>query len=172
MIEIEGPRISYNLKLYPDSVLREKALPVDDVNGDISELIDGMAEIMYSYEGIGLAAPQAGVLKRVIIADIGEGLISTANPEILQKEDDEKLEEGCLSLPDIQVEIERKRIISVKGISQQGKEITYELNGLMARVIQHEIDHLNGILIIDYATLMEKYLLRKRLTELKKVYKI
>ncbi len=164
--------MNYNLRLYPDSVLRGKALPVDDVNGDISDLMKSMAEIMYSYNGIGLAAPQVGVLKRVIIADIGEGLLSIANPKILQKESEDKLEEGCLSLPETQVEIERKRIISVKGINQQGNEIILELNGLMARVIQHEIDHLNGILIIDYATLMEKYLLREKLTELKKGYKI
>lgn len=164
--------MNYQLRLYPDRVLRDKSLPVDDVDSEVSALFEGMAEIMYLYQGIGLAAPQVGVLKRVIIADIGEGLISLANPEILHKEDDEMMEEGCLSLPDIQVEIERKRVISVQGINQQGKEITQELDGLMARVIQHEIDHLNGILIIDYAALMEKYLLRKKLTELKKVYKI
>ena len=164
--------MNYKLKLYPDSVLREKALPGNDVDGDISELIDGMAEIMYSYQGIGLAAPQVGVLKRVIIADIGDGLLSMVNPEILEKEDEDKLEEGCLSLPDIQVEIERNKIISVSGISQEEREITLELNGLMARVIQHEIDHLNGILIIDYATLTEKFVLREKLTELKRVHKI
>ena len=164
--------MSHNIKLYPDSVLREKALPVDDMGGDISELIDGMAEIMYSYQGIGLAAPQVGVLKRVIIADIEDGLLSMVNPEILEKGDEDRLEEGCLSLPNIQVEIERKKMISVRGISQEGKEITLELNGLMARVIQHEIDHLNGILIIDYVPLAEKFLLHKKLTELKKGYKI
>ena len=164
--------MNYNLRLYPDSVLREKALPVDDMGGDISELIDGMAEIMYSYQGIGLAAPQVGVLKRVIIADIGDGLLSMVNPEILEKGDEDRLEEGCLSLPNIQVEIERKKMISVRGISQEGKEITLELNGLMARVIQHEIDHLNGILIIDYVPLAEKFLLHKKLTELKKGHKI
>ena len=164
--------MSHNIKLYPDSVLREKALPVDNVDGDISKLIDGMAEIMYSYQGIGLAAPQVGVLKRVIIADIGDGLLSMVNPEILEKGDEDRLEEGCLSLPNIQVEIERKKMISVRGISQEGKEITLELNGLMARVIQHEIDHLNGILIIDYVPLAEKFLLHKKLTELKKGHKI
>lgn len=164
--------VNYDLRLYPDSVLREKALPVGDVDEDISELINGMAEIMYSYQGIGLAAPQVGVLKRVIVADIGDGLLSIANPEIIQKEDEDRLEEGCLSLPDIQVEIERRKIISVRGISQEGKEITYELTGLTARVIQHEIDHLNGILIIDYATLTEKFLLNEKLTELKRAYKI
>ena len=151
--------MNYNLKLYPDSVLRAKALLVNDVDSEISELIDEMAEIMYSFQGIGLAAPQLGVLKRVIDADIGEGLLSMVNPEILQKEEVDKLEESCLSLPDIQVEIERNKTISVKGYNQQGKEITLELNGLMARVVQYEIDHLNGILIIDYTTLSEKFLI-------------
>lgn len=165
--------MNYHCRLYPDSVLRDKSLPVDDVGGEVSALINGMAEIMYLYQGIELAAPQVGVLKRVIIADIGEGLLSIANPEILyQEEDDEKMEEGCLSLPDIQVEIVRKKVISVKGFNQKGKEITLELDGLMARVIQHEIDHLNGFLIIDYASLVEKFSFQKKLSELKQGYKI
>jgi peptide deformylase len=160
----------YQLKLYPDSVLRKKSLPINDVDGAVRDLMDGMAEIMYTYNGIGLAAPQVGMLQRIIIADIGEGLITLANPEILQKEGKDRLEEGCLSLPDIQVNIARSQSIFVSGINPEGKEVQHELSGLMARVIQHEIDHLNGVLIIDYASPSEKILLRRQLKELQKQY--
>lgn len=154
------------LKIYPDSVLREKSLPVKDVDEAVRDLMKGMAEIMYAYQGIGLAAPQVGVLQRVIIADIGEGLISLANPEIIDQTGEDLLEEGCLSLPEIQVTVQRKQSIFVRGIDATGKEIARDLDGLTARVIQHEIDHLNGVLIIDYASLIEKYELRNALAEL------
>lgn len=158
----------YRLRLYPDAVLRKKSLPLDDVNGAVRDLMAGMAEIMYTYNGIGLAAPQVGMLQRIIIADVGEGLITLANPEILQKEGEGRLEEGCLSLPDIQVDIARSQSIFVRGLNPEGKEVQHELSDLMARVIQHEIDHLNGVLIIDYASATEKILLRRQLKELQK----
>lgn len=158
----------YRLKLYPDAVLRKKSLPLDDVNGAVRDLMAGMAEIMYTYNGIGLAAPQVGMLQRIIIADVGEGLLTLANPEILQKEGEGRLEEGCLSLPDIQVDIARSQSIFVRGLNPEGKEVQHELSDLMARVIQHEIDHLNGVLIIDYASATEKILLRRQLKELQK----
>jgi peptide deformylase len=161
---------SYQLKLYPDAVLRQKSLPINDVNGAVRDLMDGMAEIMYTYNGIGLAAPQVGMLQRIIIADIGEGLLTLANPQILQKEGEDRLEEGCLSLPDIQVDIARSHSIFVHGINPDGKEVQHELAGLMARVIQHEIDHLNGVLIIDYASATEKIFLRRKLKELQQQY--
>jgi len=154
------------LKIYPDSVLREKSLPVKDFNEAVRDLMEGMAGIMYAYQGIGLAAPQVGILQRVIIGDIGEGLISLANPEIIAETGEDLLDEGCLSLPDIQVTVQRRQSIFVRGIDATGKEIERELSGLMARVIQHEIDHLNGVLIIDYASLIEKYQLRNALAEL------
>jgi len=158
---------NYKLRLYPSYILRQKAALVDDVTGDVRRLIYGMEQIMRSYNGIGLAAPQVGVLQRVIIADIGEGLLAMANPEIIQQEGQDRLIEGCLSLPDIHVEIERNMSILVKGISAVGQEMRLELSGLMARVIQHEIDHLNGRLIIDYASPTEKVLHRKKLKNLK-----
>jgi peptide deformylase len=160
----------YQLKLYPDSVLRKKSLPINDVDDAVRDLMDGMAEIMYTYNGVGLAAPQVGMLQRIIIADVGEGLITLANPDILQKEGEDRLEEGCLSLPEIQVNIARSQSIFVHGINPEGKEVRHELSGLMARVIQHEIDHLNGVLVIDYASPTEKILLRRQLKELQKQY--
>ncbi len=116
-----------------------------------------MAEIICTHHGIGLAAPQVGVLQRVILADIGNGLITLVNPEIIEGEGEVRLEEGCLSLPDIKVEISRKRSILVRGISPEEKEVKQEWSSLAARIIQHEIDHLNGLLIIDYARLLREY---------------
>lgn len=160
---------SYQLKLYPDAVLRQKSLPINDVDGAVRDLMNGMAEIMYTYNGVGLAAPQVGMLQRIIIADIGEGLIALANPEILQKEGEGRLEEGCLSLPDIQVDVARSQSIFVRGLNREGKEVQHELSDLMARVIQHEIDHLNGVLIIDYASAAEKIFLRKKLKDMQRL---
>jgi peptide deformylase len=152
----------YQLKIYPDTVLREKALPVKNLDGDSLDLINSMIQLMYKNQGIGLAAPQVGVLKRIIIADIGEGLLTLINPEIIEKEGQDKLEEGCLSLPGIQIEITRNYTTTVRGVDSQGKEIERELNGLMSRVVQHEIDHLGGALIIDYVSVVEKFLLTKK----------
>ncbi|MCA9742073.1 peptide deformylase, partial [candidate division KSB1 bacterium] len=156
---------------YPDVVLQRKCLPVNDVDGVIRELMDSMAEVMYTYRGIGLAAPQVGMLWRVIIADVGEGLITLVNPEILQKDGNDRLQEGCLSLPDIEVDVERKHSIFVRGIDANGKEASLELAGLIARVIQHEIDHLNGVLITDYASAKENLLIKRKLKALKTQFK-
>jgi peptide deformylase len=159
--------MKHTLRLYPDYMLRAKAAHVDDVDSNVRALIYSMEEIMHSNDGIGLAAPQVGVLQRVIIADTGEGLLAIANPEIVQREGQHRLAEGCLSLPDIQVEIERNLLIAVDGINGVGQQMQLEFSGLMARVIQHEIDHLDGRLIIDYASPAQKILLRKKLKNLK-----
>jgi len=114
----------YLLKIYPDSVLREKCLPVKDFDEAVRDLMEGMAEIMYAYQGIGLAAPQVGILQRVIIGDIGEGLISLANPEIIAETGEDLLEEGCLSLPEIQVTVQRKQSIFVRGLMPPGRRLS------------------------------------------------
>ncbi|MFO7445576.1 MAG: peptide deformylase [Ignavibacteriaceae bacterium] len=146
----------YTLKIYPDSVLRETSRPVTEINGNTWRLLKGMCGIMYTHKGIGLAAPQVGVLQRVIIADIGNGLISMINPEILTGFGEDFLEEGCLSLPEIFVSIKRNQSILVRYTDIHEKEKEQELTGLTARVIQHEVDHLNGILITDYQSLAER----------------
>ncbi|HEX9655136.1 MAG TPA: peptide deformylase [bacterium] len=171
-MNLEKMKSVCQLRLYPDSVLRRKCLPVNDVDGAVRELINGMAEIMYTYNGIGLAAPQVGVLQRIIIGDIGEGLVALANPEIVEKNGDDRLLEGCLSLPDIHVNVARGQSIFVRGISPDGREVNQEFAGLMARIIQHEIDHLNGILIIDYASPTEKIVLNSKLKELRRRHKL
>ncbi len=161
----------YQLVLYPDVVLRKRALEVAQIDGDLNDLISAMAGIMYQYNGIGLAAPQVGYLQRVILADIGEGLLTLVNPEIIQSEGAAYLEEGCLSLPEIQVGVNRKERILVRGLDSDGKEKELELHGLMARVVQHEIDHLEGKLIIDYASTVERFQIRDQLEMLEKKYK-
>jgi peptide deformylase len=105
---------------------------------------------MYNRDGIGLAAPQIGVMRRLIIADIGVGLLSLINPEILERRGEASLLEGCLSLPSVGVKVTRNESIIVRGIDPAGREVIRDMSGLMARVIQHEIDHLNGVLILDY----------------------
>lgn len=159
---------NYRLRIYPDTILREKAFPVLNLNGEIYDLIKAMSEIMYTCQGIGLAAPQVGVLKRIIIADLGDGLLPLVNPIILDQEQQDHLEEGCLSLPGIQIDIMRAQNITVNGLNLDGNEATMPLEGMLARVIQHEIDHLNGALIIDYASSDEKILLHKKLKGISK----
>lgn len=157
---------NYQLKIYPDTVLREKAFPILNLNGEIYDLIKAMSEIMYTYQGIGLAAPQVGVLKRIIIADLGNGLLPLVNPVILDREKQDHQEEGCLSLPEVQIDVMRAQNITVNGFNFDGNEVTMLLNGMLARVVQHEIDHLKGVLIIDYASSDEKILLQEKLKDI------
>ena len=140
----------YELKIYPNPVLRKIASRVNKVNDSILHMIKKMSRIMYSHKGIGLAAPQVGALNRIIIADVGEGLISMINPEILTGFGEDFMDEGCLSVPETVVNIKRQQSVLVRYLDRNEKEKETELNGLAARVIQHEIDHLNGVLIIDY----------------------
>jgi peptide deformylase len=138
------------LRLYPDAVLRTKAASVKEVNGAVRGLMEVMRSFMAEHKAIGLAAPQVGIVQRVVVADIGDGLLALANPEIFSPGDEEFLREGCLSLPNIQVNVPRPRSIVVRGLNADGKQVDQEVQGLMARVVQHEIDHLNGVLIIDH----------------------
>ncbi len=160
----------FQLKIYPDKFLREKAPPVVNLNGDLQDIIGSMVRIMYENHGIGLAAPQVSVLQRITIADIGESLLTLINPEIIEQEGQNKLEEGCLSLPGIQVEIDRNYTTLVREVDPEDKEMELELSGLINRVIQHEIDHFNGVLIIDHASVVEKFLLKENLEQSKGDY--
>jgi len=146
----------YELKKYPHPVLRKVALPLTEVNRSTRHLIKSMTKIMYSYGAIGLAAPQVGNLKRVIIADIGEVLITMINPEIVTGTGEDFMEEGCLSLPDTAVNIGRNESVFVKYLDKDENEKEGEFKGLTARVIQHEVDHLNGMLIIDRGVLVDR----------------
>lgn len=138
----------------PDPVLREKAKEVKEITPNIIKLLDDMADTMYDEEGVGLAAPQIGILKRVIVMDCGEehgGLIELINPEIISKEGEQFGPEGCLSIPGLQGDVKRAMTVSVKGLNREGKEIVVTGSELLARCIQHEVDHLNGVLFTDLA---------------------
>lgn len=118
---------------------------------------------MYRNRGIGLAAPQVGFNKQIIIADIGKGPIELVNPQILSPKGKEKLDEKCLSLPGISVEVKRPKEVIVSGLNKRGKTVEMRLKGLIARVIQHEIDHLKGTLIIDYVNFIRRFSLVRRI---------
>lgn len=141
----------FKIVQYGDHVLREKAQPVNEITSSIIKLLDNMRDTMYDARGVGLAAPQIGVLKRVIVVDTGEGLIELINPEIVEARGEEVDTEGCLSLPDILGDVPRATRVRVKGLNRHGKELEYKASGFQARALQHEIDHLDGILFIDRA---------------------
>ncbi|SMB94607.1 peptide deformylase [Thermanaeromonas toyohensis ToBE] len=139
----------FKIITFGDPILREKAEPVRKITPHIHKLLDNMAETMYAAPGVGLAAPQIGVSKRVIVVDVGEGLVELINPEIVVAEGQEIGIEGCLSIPGVQGEVLRAARVVVKGLDRHGQMKEYKAQGLFARALQHEIDHLDGILFID-----------------------
>ena len=151
------------IQIYPDPVLIKKAIPVQNIDGKVKMVVDRMAELMYANKGIGLAAPQLGISRQIIVVDIGEGLKALINPEIIEGNGESILEEGCLSLPNIEVPVKRKEKVLIRGWNLQGKEVSLELFGFLSRVYQHEIDHLNGILIIHHVSLLKRQLLVKKM---------
>lgn len=133
-----------------DPVLRKVAKPVPAITPVIRKLLDDMAQTMHDANGVGLAAVQVGILKRVIVMDVGEGLIELVNPEIVETSGSQTDSEGCLSLPGIRGEVERAMNVTVKGLNREGEEVVIHATGLLARCALHEVDHLNGILFTDY----------------------
>ncbi|WML35143.1 peptide deformylase [Clostridium sp. OS1-26] len=138
-----------NIRKYGDEILRKKSRKVEAINDRILTLIKDMEETMYEAQGVGLAAPQVGILKRIIVVDVGEGIIKLINPEIIFKEGSQLDVEGCLSVPGEQGEVERPNKVVVKALDEKGQEIIVEGEGLLARALCHEIDHLDGILFVD-----------------------
>jgi peptide deformylase len=153
--------IELKLRFYGDRVLRRKARLVKKVGDEEKMLLEAMAKIMYVDNGVGLAAPQVGINKQIIILDIGKGLCKLINPKIKKKRGFCVLEEGCLSLPGISVKVKRAKKIFVEATDELNKRMTFWAEDLLARVIQHEIDHLRGKLIIDYVNLLEKMRLKR-----------
>lgn len=135
-----------------DETLRKKSREVTDINDRMITLLEDMAETMYANDGVGLAAPQVGILRKVIVIDIreGHGLIELINPEILETGGSQYGEEGCLSVPGVAANVERPDYVKVKGLNRNGEEVTYEAHGFLARAFCHEIDHLHGTLFIDH----------------------
>lgn len=140
------------LRYLGDPVLREKAEPVAEVTDEIVRLLKDMEETMYAADGVGLAAPQVGVSRRLIVVDVGEGPIHLVNPVLEEAEGTEVGQEGCLSIPGVYGNVERYARVAVCGLGLDGKPLRVEGKGLLARALQHEIDHLDGVLFIDKAT--------------------
>ncbi|MBN1405476.1 MAG: peptide deformylase [Candidatus Omnitrophica bacterium] len=159
------------LKKYPDKILRVKCKPVKKVDDDIRAVLNDMAFTMRAHNGVGLAATQVGLDKQLIVVDVGGGLISMVNPEIIEKKGEDSVEEGCLSLPEITVKISRAEEIQVKALDETGRDIIIDAKGLLAIAIQHEIDHINGILIIDRVNFIKKHFFKNKLLKNKKTAK-
>ena len=149
--------------IYPDPVIKKKSESVEEVNEEIKQLIDDMTETMYASRGVGLAAVQIGILKRVIVVNVGEELVALVNPEILENEGESKMEEGCLCLPGVLIDVKRSEKVKVKGLNEKGEEVVVDAEGLLARAFQHEVDHLNGILIINKVSRIKRELLTNKL---------
>ena len=139
------------IRIYGDDLLRKKSRVVDEIKPRILLLIKDMKETMYNSKGIGLAAPQVGILKRIVVIDIGNGPIALINPEIVDMQELQVAEEGCLSIPGIQKNVERPEKVKVRALNENGEEIIIDGEGLLARALCHEIDHLNGVLFVDKA---------------------
>ncbi|CAM3307093.1 MULTISPECIES: peptide deformylase [Saccharibacillus] len=137
----------------PDEVLRKKAKEVTKITPNVQKLMADMAETMYDAQGVGLAAPQVGILKRVIVIDVGDehGLIAMINPEIVEREGEQFGAEGCLSIPGLNGDVRRAQTVTVRGLDRDGQSLSVTGSGLLARALQHEIDHLDGILFTDVA---------------------
>ena len=161
-------KTTLRVRTFGDPVLRKKAKEVSRITEARKSLLSEMAQLMYESSGIGLAAPQVGVSEALIVVDIGSGLYKLVNPKITKREDSQVLEEGCLSVPGVCIKVRRAGKISVSGQDEEGKKLKFEAEGLLACVFQHEIDHLKGKLIIDYASLLQKLRIKRKLIALKK----
>lgn len=168
------PMAKLEIVVAPDPVLKKKARPVDRVDGDTARLMDDMLETMYAAPGIGLAAPQVGVLSRILVVDVAPkdqpaDPIRMANPEILWQSDDLQVqEEGCLSLPDQFADVIRPAAVRVRYLDETGTRREIEATGLLATCIQHEIDHLDGVLFTDHISLLKRNIIMRKLVKWKK----
>ncbi|NND90597.1 MAG: peptide deformylase [Granulosicoccus sp.] len=151
---------------YPDAQLRRNAAVVENVDGTVASLVDQMLETMYAAPGIGLAATQVNVHQRVMVIDVSEENDTPQtfiNPEILTAEGEEEMQEGCLSIPGVYETVKRPALIRVAAIDREGNPFEMDADGLLAVCIQHEIDHLNGKLFVDYLSPLKRNRIRKRM---------
>lgn len=156
------------IRTYPDPVLIQKAVPVENIDDSIRQLLDDMAETMYAAPGVGLAAPQVGVSIRAIVADASPKdeqahLIKLVNPVITFSEDSAECEEGCLSVPGFAENVTRAAKVVVEGYDEHGKPVKIETDTFLATVLQHEIDHLDGILFIDHVGRLKRDVIKRKL---------
>jgi peptide deformylase len=158
---------------YPHPVLRKRSEAVSQINQEVEKLIEDMRETMYEAGGIGLAACQVGVPQRVIVLDVSpmdpqHGFFALINPEIISEEGEIDHEEGCLSVPDCLEKVKRKEKVCVRGLSPEGRKMEIKGEGILAIAIQHEIDHINGILILDRVSRLKREIYRNKLKKEKR----
>ncbi len=151
------------VKTFPEPILRKKAATVGKVTPSERTMLDNMAKTMYLSQGVGLAAVQVGINKQLAVIDVGDGLIKMVNPVIVSKDGLEAQEEGCLSCPGATVNIKRAKKVVVNFLNENGDLMELRAEGLLARAVQHELDHLSGKLIIDYLGPIKKILTKKKI---------
>jgi peptide deformylase len=139
----------YPIRVFPDPVLRAPTTPVTEFGSDLARLVDDMLETMYEAPGVGLAGPQVGISKQLFVADVGDGPFVMVNPEIVETSGKWKFEEGCLSVPGRWWEFNRSAFARARGLDIDGEPVEYAGDELMGRLLQHEIDHLHGMLILE-----------------------
>jgi peptide deformylase len=158
---------------YPHPLLKKRSKEVERVDAEVRKLIQNMAETMYAANGVGLAACQVGVPRRIIVLDVSpldseQSLFAMINPEVISEEGEIDYEEGCLSVPDCLEKIKRREKIRIRGTSPEGKEMEVEGEGILAIALQHEIDHINGVLILDRVSRLKREIYRNKLRKEKR----
>lgn len=139
----------YEIRVFGDPVLRQRAEEVRDIDADLVKLADDMVVTMYEAPGVGLAAPQIGVQKRLFVYDVGDGPLAVVNPTITERDGEWSFDEGCLSVPDLSWPIVRAARVHLRGWDLEGRELSIDADDLLARVFQHEVDHLDGVLLLE-----------------------
>jgi peptide deformylase len=160
--------IRLEIRVFGDQVLRRRAKAIKKITESHARILSQMAQLMYDSEGVGLAAPQVGIDAAMVVVDAGSGLYKLINPRIVQRQGSQVLEEGCLSVPGVCLKVKRAREIVVVAQDENGGTLKIEAQDLLARIFQHEIDHLRGRLIVDYASILERFKIRRRLITLQR----
>ncbi len=144
--------MAHQIRTYGDPVLKSKAAEITDIDGKLVRLADEMLDVMYDAPGIGLAAPQVGIQRQIIVYDVGDGPATLLNPRIVESSGEWIYDEGCLSIPGLYVEMARPKEVHVVGLDLDGNEVSFDADELLARLLQHELDHLNGVLMFERMT--------------------
>lgn len=157
------------IRKFGDPVLRKTSNPIEKIDDKVLQLLNDMAETMYDAPGVGLAAPQVGVNLRAVVIDVDGTLRKIINPKIVGNSNEEEIaEEGCLSIPMVYEKVKRPMTVKVKYTNEKGEEVLEEVDGLLARAFQHEIDHLNGVVFVDKISSVAKSLIGKKLARMRK----
>jgi len=161
------PGTKLKINIFGDTILRKKAKPVKEVIAEHRRILSSMAQTMYEHSGIGLAAPQVGIGTQLIVVDIGEGLYKLVNPKIVKRQGSQAIQEGCLSVPGVCIKVRRAKQVWVEALDENSCPVKIEAKDLFACVLQHEIDHLEGKLIVDYTSFLKRIRIQRKIKELK-----